>query len=148
MRKRSGSEKATKTSPRGLLLSDTQPVKNHKYHRKGSERLVRLFCNRRKPPITGIYGTLINSCFRLFANYNKIVLVRNSSYCNNVGHLHLLTVMLLSRLHLGVPLLNMFIFYELTLITQVLYITIVDRHFGSNHVQYTYLYYVPINFKV
>ena len=30
---------------------------NHKYHRKGSERLVRLFCNRRKPPIAGIYGT-------------------------------------------------------------------------------------------
>ena len=34
------------------------------------------------------------------------------------------------------------------IITQVLYITIVDRHFGSNHVQYTYLYYVPINFNV
>ena len=39
------------------LASLRHPRQNHKYHRKGSERLVRLFCNRRKPPIAGIYGT-------------------------------------------------------------------------------------------
>ena len=63
----------------------------------------------------------INSCFRLFANYNKIVLVRNSSYCNNVGNLHLLTLKLLSRLHLSVLWLNMFIKWINTYYTSIIH---------------------------